>query len=167
MEQTQQAVRAGSSRSIIEPIAAVLAVIGASVGGSQFTMPAIQEGWYASLTKPPMQPPQTVFGPVWGVLYILIAAAYILWWRSPQSNAAQVRPAFWIQIVLNFLWSFVFFGMRSPVGGAVVIVTLIASVVWLMVAYRRSHLISAWLTVPYLAWITFAAYLNIGIVALN
>lgn len=158
----------------LAPLAAVgsLAVTFAAAAiGSLATMPAI-DGWYASLEKPPFTPPNAVFGPVWTLLYL--AMAVVLWqiWRVPRTSppvAAARRAAlvaYGVQIVLNALWSVVFFGLEMPTAALAVVLALWAAIV---VLWRRARpLIGGWahLLVPYLAWVAYAALLNGSIVYL-
>ena len=136
------------------------------------------DGWYADAAKVPWNPPNAVFGPVWSVLYALIALAGFLIWRagfrSGEPNAAQ-RPLrlFIVQLVLNSLWTPAFFAGYPLLGpaawwiAAVIILSLIVVVITLGVAAAPWSRIAAWITVPYLAWLLFATSLNIGIIALN
>ncbi|WP_181704678.1 TspO/MBR family protein [Chthonobacter rhizosphaerae] len=157
------------------PVALVLSLAlcfaAAGIGGA-VTTPEIG-GWYASLRKPPFNPPDWVFGPVWTVLYGLMAV--VLWqiYRTPAADGGGRRLrsralfAFVVQLVLNVAWSIVFFGLHSPAGGIAVIAALLAAIVWLMRAARPVIGGMTWLLAPYLAWVAFAAVLNVSILALN
>ncbi|EMS99323.1 tryptophan-rich sensory protein [Agrobacterium tumefaciens str. Cherry 2E-2-2] len=121
--------------------------------------------WYQSLQKPFFNPPNWIFGPVWTALYVLIGIAGARTWiRKPRGT----RMRLWFtQMVLNFLWSPIFFGMQSPVGALVIIVPmLICIVAFVALAYRRDR-ISMWLFVPYAVWVAFATVLNASIGLLN
>ncbi|MEM7813841.1 MAG: TspO/MBR family protein [Candidatus Aenigmatarchaeota archaeon] len=136
--------------------------------GSVFTAPAIGE-WYPSLAKPAWTPPDWVFGPVWTTLFILMGIAlYLVWGKG--LKAKGVKPAlemFCAQFALNVLWSFLFFGLRSPLYGLAGIIFLwiaIAATIW------RFYLVSkpaAYAMIPYIAWVTIAAALNYSVFALN
>jgi benzodiazapine receptor len=137
--------------------------------GSAATMPAIG-GWYAGLEKPSFNPPNWIFGPVWTVLYA--AMALVLWQilkARPADPARRRRAmaAFATQLVLNALWSIAFFGLNSTLGGLVVIVPLWAAILWTYLEARP--VVGAWalLLLPYLAWVSFAALLNLSIHLLN
>lgn len=136
--------------------------------GSAATLPEIP-GWYASLEKPPFNPPNWIFGPVWTFLYILMA--FSLWrvWRAGPNAPGRRRAIglFLAQLVLNALWSVVFFGLHSPAGGLVVIVLLIGTLVLTMRAFWPIDRTAAHLLVPYLAWVAFASLLNASILWLN
>lgn len=136
--------------------------------GSVFTMSAIPT-WYEFLDKPALVPPNSVFGPVWTTLYVLMGIAFFIVWQS-KSKAADWRFAafiFFLQVAVNTFWSIAFFGMRDPFLGLIVIGSLWILIVVNIFAFAK---ISKWagiLLIPYLAWVSFAAYLNYGIWMLN
>jgi tryptophan-rich sensory protein len=136
--------------------------------GSLATLPSIPT-WYAGLEKPFFTPPNEIFGPVWTVLYALMAVAGWLAWRAdaiePDRRAALI--AFGVQLVLNVAWSFAFFGMQSPLAGLGVIVLLLAAILWTIATFRLVSKLAAALMLPYLAWVAFATALNAGIYVLN
>ncbi len=131
------------------------------------------DGWYAQAAKPPWTPPNGVFGPVWTVLYAVIAVAGWLVWRRGSPSRRPVMTAHGVQLALNLLWTPVFFA-GYPVAGAAalwaglgVIVALdIAIVVQIALSASRSRL-AAWLLVPYLLWCAYATTLNAGVAVLN
>lgn len=124
--------------------------------------------WYATLEKPLFSPPNWLFGPVWTLLYICIGISlYLLWVSRAKGNKTKAFVAFGIQIVLNTLWSVVFFGLHSPVGGLVVILLLLTAII-LMIRYFWSFSKAAsYLLFPYFLWVGFATILNVSIVVLN
>jgi tryptophan-rich sensory protein len=134
-------------------------------GGLLIGYATLPGAWYAALDKPAFNPPNRVFGPVWSLLYVLVAIAG---WRIWQTRDSGRTKALWIiQLVLNFLWSPVFFGARMPAAALVVIVALlIAILAFIATAWRRDR-IAAWLFVPYAAWVAFATLLNLSIARLN
>ncbi len=134
--------------------------------GNLATIPNIPS-WYAALEKPLLNPPNFVFGPVWTVLYVLMGISLFLVWNSGGAVKQRAYIAFGVQLVLNTLWSIVFFGLHQPWIAAFVIVALIVAIVATIVTFRRYSMIAVWLLVPYLAWVCFATYLNIGIALLN
>lgn len=136
--------------------------------GSLVTVPAIP-GWYASLRKPTLTPPDWVFGPVWTTLFALIGVAAFVVWRAGwhRSDVRRALGLFGAQLALTSLWSALFFGLRSP-GAALVEIGLL----WLAIAamgwrFGRIATPAGILIVPYLAWVSFAVYLNAGIWRLN
>lgn len=140
----------------------------AAVIGSAFTTPAIPT-WYAALLKPALNPPAWVFGPVWTVLYILIGIAlYLVWSRGwSQKNVQVAMTIFAVQLVLNVLWSYLFFGLQSPFFALIEIVLLWIAIFMTLGAFYRVSVPAALLLLPYLLWVSFAAYLNYGIYILN
>lgn len=148
---------------------AILPVVAASLIGSAVTVPQIP-GWYAGLTKPPFNPPNWLFAPVWTTLFALMALAAFRIWRLPTGTAgrAQTLLAYHVQLALNMLWSCVFFGLNSPAGGLAVIALLLAAMIWTMRRFARlDDRVSVALFVPYLAWVSFASLLNASIWWLN
>lgn len=118
-----------SSGDIIRLIVSLIACEGAGVIGSIFTIRSIP-AWYKNLRKPPYTPPNRVFGPVWITLYLLMGISVFFTWRELNITVTAL-PAFtlfWVQLVVNILWSVVFFGEKSIVGGLALIVIL-----WLLI----------------------------------
>lgn len=121
--------------------------------------------WYEALAKPSFNPPNWLFGPVWTILYTLVAIAG---WRTWQRERSGRAMKLWgIQIALNFLWSPVFFGLQQVGLALLVILVLLVSIIAFIVAVRTIDRVSAWLFVPYAAWVAFASLLNAAILALN
>jgi benzodiazapine receptor len=122
-------------------------------------------GWYASLQKPSFNPPNWIFAPVWSALYGAMAVAAWLVYR----RAGMVRAHAWFfaQLVLNVLWSGLFFALQRPLAAFVDIVALWALVLTTAIMFARHSRVAAWLFAPYLAWVSFAALLNFSIWRLN
>jgi tryptophan-rich sensory protein len=140
----------------------------AGIVGTAFTAPNIPT-WYASLARPALSPPNWLFAPVWISLYACMGVAAFLVWRSA-ARREDVRLAlavFGMQLVLNASWSFVFFGLRNPAFAFAVIVAYWLSIICVMIRFCRISKPAAWLLVPLLLWVTFAAYLNAAIWLLN
>ena len=140
----------------------------AGIIGSVFTAPAIPN-WYATLQKPAFTPPNWLFAPAWITLYLLMGIAAFLVWRVGLENR-RVRTALIIflgQLVLNALWSVVFFGMQSPLYGVIVIAILWLMILLTILKFARISAAAAWLLVPYILWVSFATALNISIWILN
>jgi benzodiazapine receptor len=165
---TQAARDAAPRPAWLDALIAIVPVVIASLVGSAVTVPEIP-GWYAGLAKPPFQPPNWLFGPVWTTLYILMA--YSCWriLRLPAATPgkAQALAAYHVQLVLNLLWSCAFFGLNSPVAGIVVILPLLAMIVVTMRLFRPLDRLAANLFWPYLAWVSFATLLTVSIWWLN
>ena len=132
--------------------------------GSQY-MPG---AWYAALTKPAWNPPSSVFGPVWTVLYVLMAvAAWLVWRRTGFTGGGLALPLFLAQLVLNALWSYLFFGIHRPDLALLEIVVLWAAILWVTLLFWRKVPLAGVLMLPYLAWVGFAACLNFALWQLN
>lgn len=141
---------------------------GAGVIGSLFTAPAIPT-WYQTLVKPSFSPPNWVFGPVWITLYAFMGISlYRVWILG--SEKPKVREAlFWFgaQLAINSLWSIIFFG-RHDIGAALgAIILLWSLIVWTTRAFVVLDTIAAYFLLPYLAWVSFAMYLNYSLWLLN
>lgn len=134
----------------------LLLCFSAAAFGAQF-MPG---AWYASLRKPDWNPPGWVFGPVWTTLYTMMAVAA---WRVWRRDGVGRRPALaWFlgQLLLNALWSWLFFGLRNPGLALAEIIALWVAIAGTIGHFRRLDRVAAGLLVPYLAWVSFAAVLN-------
>lgn len=121
------------------------------------------DAWYDGLLKPTFNPPTSVFGPVWTVLYALMAVAVWLVWRGRHGDAAMRRTAlrlFWVQFALNLVWSPLFFGLHSPGLAFVDICLLWMAVLATALAFGRVRPLAGYLLVPYVLWVSFALVLN-------
>lgn len=149
----------------------IISIIGCQlVGilGSVFTVSAIPT-WYVTVNKPFFAPPSWIFGPVWTLLYFMMGVSlYLIWKQGWQKNKVKIAIKYFLaQLALNFLWSPVFFGLRSPSLGLVVIVALWVLIVMTMKKFYPLSKLAFYLLVPYLLWVSFATLLNGGIVVLN
>lgn len=145
----------------------LISCFGAGAIGGVFTQSSIAT-WYAQLIKPELSPPNWVFAPVWNVLYFLMAIAlYRLLISGERQGRRLALALFVVQLLLNIIWSAVFFGLHSPGGGLVVIAFLVLAIGATMVWGRRVSKVAALLLVPYLGWVCFAAYLNYQFWRLN
>lgn len=124
--------------------------------------------WYRALNKPSWNPPSDVFAPVWTTLYAMMGvAAWRVWRMGGWARHATALNLFLAQLTLNFGWSILFFSVQTVTGALVDIVVLwalIAATIW---SFWRIDRVAAWLLLPYLAWVSFAAALNATIAALN
>jgi len=123
--------------------------------------------WYQSLRRPAWNPPDWVFGPVWSSLYLCMAVAAWLVWRSGSEGTRRALVLFGIQLGLNVLWSVIFFGLRMPGQAFGEVVALWAAILITTAAFWRISAAAGILFVPYLAWVSFAACLNYAVWALN
>jgi len=144
----------------------------AAAFGSYFTSESV-ETWYPTLEKPSWRPPNAAFGPVWTVLYTLMAvSAWLVWKRETPAEATPTQrrsalAAWGVQLVLNAAWSAAFFGARSPGAGLAVISLLVPSIAAAAALAGRVSKPAGLLLLPYLAWTSFAAALNTRIWQLN
>jgi len=151
-------------QSIIGAIVALVVTFGAAAVGAGFPV----DGWYEGLIKPAWNPPNWLFGPVWGVLYLLMAvAAWLVWRKSGLSGAAVPLGLFGLQLVLNAAWSWLFFGLHRPGVALVEIVLLWAAILVTMISFWRVQPSAGWLLLPYQLWVTFATALNFALWRLN
>lgn len=142
----------------------ILVLGGGLLVGSQTT----PNGWYASLEKPWFNPPNWIFGPVWTVLYVLIAIAGWRVWMRRQLLGTGVPAAIWsLQLIANFLWSPAFFSAHRIGLALAIICFLLLCIVAFIAATLRRDAFSAALFVPYLLWVAFATVLNAAILILN
>jgi translocator protein len=140
----------------------------AGIIGSLFTTRSIST-WYAFINKPAFNPPNWVFAPVWVSLFTLMGIAAFLVWRKGMHTPGVKRALgiFILQLGLNSLWSIVFFGSRSIVGGLAVIVLLWLAIFWTIKEFLAISKPAAVLLIPYIAWVSFALVLNVAFLILN
>jgi tryptophan-rich sensory protein len=140
----------------------------AGIVGSVFTAPSIPT-WYAGIIKPSFNPPSWVFGPVWTTLFALMGiAAFLVWKKGFDRRDVKIALAIFLgQLVLNTLWSIIFFGLHSPGGAFVEIVFLWLAILATIIVFYKISKPAAWLLLPYILWVTFAGYLNYSIYMLN
>ena len=138
---------------------------------SKITMPAIH-GWYATINKPSFNPPDWVFPPVWTTLYVMIAVSgWLVWNKLPGSFTAKISTPqikiYFLQLLANFAWSVIFFGMKMPLLAFVDISIMLVLIALNIRSFKKYSRPAAWLLVPYFLWVSFAAVLNLSIVTLN
>lgn len=133
--------------------------------GSVATSPQIPV-WYATLARPAWAPPNWLFPVVWTILYILIGISLFLVWRKGLESK-QALVVFAVQLGLNLLWSLVFFGFHSIVGGLVIILMLWMAILANIIVFYRISRWAGLILLPYLVWVSIASYLNYSIYLLN
>lgn len=138
----------------------VFGVIGALLGGGTSQI-------YASLNKPPLSPPGIVFPIVWSILYLLMGIGAYFLSNEREANVSNLLKIYWIQLIFNALWPFVFWRLEAFWVAAVIICIILLLVVWLTVNAYKINKLSALLFLPYIVWLLFALYLNIGIAVIN
>ena len=123
---------------------------------------------YADIVKPPLSPPATVFPIAWSILYALMGIASALVWRERRTDDRQNGLIYYgLQLVLNFFWPLVFFSAKEYWFAFAWLIAMLAAVIATAVFFRRVSKAAFWLLTPYLAWLAFAAYLNVGVAVLN
>jgi benzodiazapine receptor len=150
--------------SVLEAIVAFGLTFGAAFVGSRFRV----DEWYNALAKPSWNPPNGIFGPVWSILYFLMAVSVWLVWRNAGLHSV-ILPliVFLLQLVLNAAWSWLFFGLHELGYALIEIVVLWVAIAVNIILFWSIYPLSGMLLLPYLAWVTFASVLNYTIWRLN
>lgn len=149
-------------------IGTVLLSLSAGAIGSIATAANVT-GWYQTINRPWFTPPGWLFGPAWTTLYILMGISLFLILREGWERR-DVRIAtgiFALQLFVNALWSFLFFGIPSPLLGLICILILWCLIFWMIITFSRISKTAAYLNIPYIAWVSFATLLNASIYLLN
>ena len=135
--------------------------------GSYFTFPSIS-GWYVHLVKPSFSPPNWIFGPVWTVLYLMMTISfYLIWEKKKLINIKQPVRLFCLQLLFNFFWSLLFFGLHQPFFAFIDIILLWIFILLTILEFKKKSKTAGYLLIPYLLWVSFALILNLSIVLLN
>jgi benzodiazapine receptor len=159
------------SKNIFKFVISIIVCESVGIIGSFFTFSSVTN-WFPTLVKPWFSPPSWLFGPVWIIMYFLMGLSlYIIWNSKAELSKQKYRKQFFIlfgiQLILNALWSFLFFGLKTPIYGLIDILFLdIVVAMTIIYAYRVSKY-AVILLAPYMVWITFATLLNFEIVLLN
>ena len=153
---------------ILKLTVSIIACLMAGAFGSVFTFSSIPT-WYASLNKPFFTPPNWLFGPAWTTLYILMGIALFLVWNKgfKDKEPKLALYVFSIQLILNAAWSFLFFGLRSPLLGLAGIIPLWVSILLTIWRFWKIDKRAGALLIPYLVWVSFATALNYAVLAMN
>lgn len=140
----------------------------AGIIGSLYTFNSIPT-WYATLVRPEIAPPNWVFGPVWTTLYVLMGiSAYIIWSKGYSDKKVKIALYVYLgQLLLNALWSILFFGLQDIRSAFIEIIAL-----WIMIAlniflFGKISKTAGYLLIPYILWVSFASYLNYSFMILN
>ena len=162
-------------KNFLKLVVAIAIPLLAGFVGSIFTTPQIGT-WYATLIRPNLAPPNWVFGPVWTVLFVLMGVALFLVWKKRSDWLGDVKMLWWwklalvlffVQLVLNILWSLIFFAGQNPAGAFAELIVLWLAIVATIFVFAKVSRVAAWLLVPYILWVSFAGYLNFMIWQLN
>ena len=140
-------------------IIAIISVVLTAFIGSQFTSPNTDTEWYESI-KPSITPPNYVFPIVWNILFLLIIISFYLVLSNSKKDRKKVYFVFYLNFILNILWSIIYFGLKNPLLSFIEIIILWGSI-WLMVVYSKTiNKTASYLLIPYLLWVAFAGVLN-------
>lgn len=155
-------------KEIIKLLLSIFVCQLAGIVGSFFTAPAIT-GWYAGLQKPGFAPPNWLFGPVWITLYALMGISlYLIWNKAKEGKKVKIPLLiFGFQLVLNALWSLLFFGLQSPFYAFIEIIILWFLILLTMISFSKVSRKASLLLLPYILWVSLAAFLNFFIWRLN
>ena len=147
----------------------ILAIIFLAIGGMMSaSVNSALNGWFTTLEKPFLNPPNYVFMPVWTILYVSLAIFIWLIDRQPHSELIlKARRLFVWQLVLNFFWTPIFFGLHSIVGGLIVLLIIDYLVFRLISISFKINKVCAFIILPYFCWLLYATYLNISIFLIN
>jgi len=148
----------------------VSVVIALAVGGLSAVVTSQSMEVYSKINQPPLSPPSTLFPIVWTILFTLMGISAALVYHFKDSKPDEVRIAlivYAVNLAVNFLWSIIFFNMQAYLFAFIWILLLIAVIVAMIVFFKRVSPLAAYLQIPYLLWVTFAAYLNLAIYILN
>lgn len=139
--------------------------LGAIAG--MFTSQSVPD-WYAALNKPAFSPPNWIFGPVWTLLYILMGISFFVVWKQKVSKLRNLAISiYFLQLLLNFAWSFIFFYFNMIGLALVEIVLLWFTIILMLVLFYRIKPMAAYINIPYLLWVSFAGVLNASYYFLN
>lgn len=154
--------------NFIGVVIAVLICQASGLVGSMFTIKAIPT-WYAALEKPSFNPPNWIFGPVWTTLYTMMGISLFLVWRARSENSEShlSLKIFATQLILNAIWTPVFFGMKQLLVAFVIIALLWVAIIATIISFRKHSQVAAALLVPYLLWVSFATLLNFSLWLMN
>lgn len=155
-------------KEVLKLIVSIVAVFIAAGIGNFFTISEITT-WYTTLAKPTWTPPNWVFGPVWTTLFLLMGIAlYLVWSKGLERKDVKIAIGiFFVQLILNTMWSIIFFGMHSLFGGLVTIIILWIAILINIVLFYRISKPAGLLLVPYIVWVTIASYLTYSVYLLN
>ena len=121
---------------------------------------------YNYLVNPPLSPPSYLFPIVWSILYLLIGISYYIYRKNNNDDSLTIK-LYYIQLILNYLWSIIFFTLKLRTLAVIWIIVLAITIIYLVIRFYKEERTSFYLLIPYILWVLFATYLNIGIVVLN
>ena len=133
--------------------------------GSFFTKNNLE--WYRYLEKPPLTPPNYIFGPIWAILYLMIAISFWKIWINNSNKKKSAYGFFFLQIFFNVSWTFCFFYLQNPLLGLLDIILLDIFIIFTLIYFVKISVFSAIMLIPYTFWTLYASYLNLGFWILN
>ena len=143
-------------------IVSLVIVFGVSFIGSLFTTGNTDSSWYLE-SKPSFTPPNWVFGPVWTILYFLIALSlYFIWIKAKKNEKKKIAVVYVINLFANVLWSYLFFGIQNPLLAFIDLLIIFGSIIGMMFVAGKIDKKAGWVLAPYLLWVGFASVLNLG-----
>lgn len=153
---------------IVKLLVFVMACELVGIASTPFTLAGIPT-WYQALNKPLFSPPNWIFGPVWTILYFLMGvSAFLVWEKGLRARGVKIALYYFLaQLILNFVWSLLFFGLHSPILAFLDIVGLWILIVLTIIKFFAISRVASYLLLPYILWVSFAAVLNFVIVILN
>lgn len=152
---------------IIKLIISIVLPLGIGAIAGMYTAKAVPT-WYASLIQPSFNPPNWIFGPVWTTLYLLLGLSlFIIWNGSPSKKRTKAFIVFAVQLSLNFCWSFLFFYFNQIGYALIEIILLWINILAMLFLFFKIKPIAAYINIPYLLWVSFAAILNAAYYFLN
>ena len=146
-------------------ISLIIPFLASAIGGF-FTANSVST-WYITINKPFFNPPSWIFGPVWTLLYLLMGISLYFIWINKGKNKKPAFQVFGVQMFLNALWSVLFFGLQKPLFAFIEIIFLWLAILATTIYFYRINKVSAYLLIPYILWVSFAAILNFSIFILN
>ena len=155
-------------KSITKLIISILIPLAVGAVSGLFTASSVND-WFKTLNKPWFNPPSWLFAPVWTILYIMMGIAFYIIWNSHSKLEKRYTgyTYYWLQLGLNFLWSFLFFYYKRPDLALIDIILLFIMITSTIFSFRKISKTAAWLLAPYLCWVAFATALNFEIWRLN
>lgn len=155
------------NKKVLTYIGFILICQMAGIIGSLFTAPAVK-GWYTTINKSPLNPPSWVFAPVWTTLFVMMGIAVSIIWLSEKNEARnKALKIFFVQLVLNTLWSIIFFGLKNPALAFVEIIFLWVAILYTIILFRKIDRKASCLLIPYILWVSFASVLTLSVAMLN
>jgi len=156
-------------KKLLKLAASLTICLSAGAIGSLFTSSSV-DSWYQTLNKPPFNPPSWLFAPVWTALYVMMGISLFSAWISQSIHKGKKNTAFSffaLQLLLNMMWSALFFGLQNPFLAFIEIILLWIAIIITIALFRRISALAGYLLIPYFLWVTFAAILNYSIFLLN